>query len=367
MKTGIERQSRVGFTLVELLVVIAIIGILVALLLPAVQAAREAARRMQCGNNLKQIGLACHNFVSANKHFPTAGGSERQFFAADERAAPKYGYEYAGWMYQILPFMEEQALYNLREGDGSGNVGFIDTGLVEKPVSGFNCPSRDARFGNDGLDVYALGDYAGVMASHNDPNWTGFAFESGRRLRPLDDNPASTYTEEDVVWTGIIKRGGHVKVGTPPEIWKLSPVTFAKITDGSSKTILVAEKAANGALYSIDRVSAGGKHPHWELWGYYIGADWPVMRQFGALTQGASSPSGEVGIKSDSESRVVMDRGRPSTNVPEEQGFGAAHPGIFMSALGDGSVRNVSNDADLILLDQLGKRADGSTASFEDL
>ncbi|QDV73999.1 DUF1559 domain-containing protein [Botrimarina mediterranea] len=357
MKTGIERQGRVGFTLVELLVVIAIIGILVALLLPAVQAAREAARRMQCGNNLKQIGLACHNFVSSNKYFPTAGGAVSQFFAPNELTGPHYGYEYAGWMYQILPYMEEQSLYDLREGDGSGNTGFVDTGLIERPVSAFNCPTRNNRFGNDGLDVYALGDYAGIMASHNDPGWQGFAWQN--------TGPPNT-NEEDAVWTGIIVKGGQVNVNSG-EVWEFGKISFAKVTDGSSKTILVAEKAANGALYSIDSAAAGGRHPYWELYGYYIGADWPTMRQFGALTQGTSSPNVEVAVKPDSQSRVVMDRGRPSTNVPDEQGFGSAHPSVLMALLGDGSVRTISMDADLVLLDQLGKRADGSTISFDDL
>jgi prepilin-type N-terminal cleavage/methylation domain-containing protein len=359
MKTGIERQGRVGFTLVELLVVIAIIGILVALLLPAVQAAREAARRMQCGNNLKQIGLACHNFVSTTKYFPTAGGAVNQFLSQDERAAPKYGYENAGWMYQILPYMEEQSLFNLREGDGSGNIGFIDTRLIEKPVAAFNCPTRFNRFGNDGLDVYALGDYAGVMASHNDPGWDRFEF-----VITQDANP----TEKDAIWTGILIKGGHVNTSaSPPKIQNFGKISFAKITDGSSKTILIAEKAANGALYSIDRVAANNTHPYWELYGYYIGADWPTMRQFGALSQGASSTKPEVGIKQDSESRVVFDRGRPSTAVPDEQGFGSAHPSVLMSLIGDGSVRTISTDTDLLLLNQLGKRADGSSVSFDNL
>ncbi len=355
MKTGIERPARFGFTLVELLVVIAIIGILVALLLPAVQAAREAARRMQCGNNLKQIGLACHNLVSTTKYFPTAGGAVSQFFAADERKGPKYGYEYAGWMFQILPYMEEQALYNLREGDGSGNTGFVATRLIEKPVSAFNCPTRFNRFGNDGLDVYALGDYAGVMASHNSPGWQGFAWETTVGPKP---------NEETAVWTGILVKGGQVNTGTG-EVWEYGKISFAKITDGSSKTIMAAEKAANGALYSIDRAATGGNHPYWELYGYYIGADWPTMRQFGALLPGAPNASPEVPLKSDSESRVTYDRGRPSTNVPDEQGFGSAHPGVFLALMGDGSVRTVSMDTDLVLLDQLGKRADGTTGSLE--
>ena len=110
-----DRRHWAAFTLVELLVVIAIIGILVALLLPAIQAVRESARRTQCMNNLRQIGVACLNFESAYKNFPTAGGAVEQFIDPNEQVKASYGYEGASWMYQILPYLEEQSLYDLRE------------------------------------------------------------------------------------------------------------------------------------------------------------------------------------------------------------------------------------------------------------
>ncbi len=97
--------SRRGFTLVELLVVIAIIGILVGLLLPAVQAAREAARRMQCSNNLKQSGLALHNYESTFKKFPSHQLGGGHLFAETQRGV------YSGW-YAMLPYVEQTAVYN---------------------------------------------------------------------------------------------------------------------------------------------------------------------------------------------------------------------------------------------------------------
>src|SRR5690242_9991349 len=132
-----------AFTLVELLVVIAIIGILVALLLPAVQAAREAARRAECQNHLKQIGIAFLNHENARKILPGAGWS--CFYVGD----PLWGSgrsQPGGWMYQILPYVEEQALYDLPgDGDKTNILAQQNKGaftMQQTPVATFNCPSR---------------------------------------------------------------------------------------------------------------------------------------------------------------------------------------------------------------------------------
>ncbi len=349
-----HRVSPRGFTLVELLVVIAIIGVLVALLLPAIQAARESARRMQCLNNLRQIGVACLNFETSYGHYPTAGGAVFQFTSTAERSKALYGYENAGWMYQILPFIEQQNLYDLRVGDGGLNAGFEVTGLSEVPVPSYNCPTRDARFGISGTTIYALGDYAGVMSSWNDPGWNGFQFT----LNPPREN------EEEVVYTGILVKGGQVRSSvTPPEVWKFGTVDSSRIEDGTSNTILVAEKAVQAEYWTLTRPSP---HPWWELYGYYVGADWPHMRMFAARTQGDSSPSPEIPVLGDNDARPTGVR-RYAQGQTEEFGFGSAHPNIICTVFGDGSTHVISRDADLLLLDQLGKRSDGSTVSIDSL
>src|SRR5260370_2415081 len=106
------RRHKLGFTLIELLVVIAIIGVLIALLLPAVQKVREADNRTKCANNLKQMGLAVHNFHDTYGVFPTQGGGWNSGIAYDASGAPLgYKYQTAGFGFQILPFIEQDNLY----------------------------------------------------------------------------------------------------------------------------------------------------------------------------------------------------------------------------------------------------------------
>jgi prepilin-type N-terminal cleavage/methylation domain-containing protein len=343
-------RCKPGFTLVELLVVIAIIGILVALLLPAIQAARESARRSSCLNNLRQLGLACHLFESANKVFPSAGGAVEQYFNKVELPKAAYGYEGASWMYQILPHIESKTMYDMRKGDGGTNAGFQITGLSEIPVSLYNCPSRSGRFATIGTDVYGLNDYAGVMASWSDKDWKGFAWQ-------VTADPVAG--EQTIVWTGILAKGGQVnQSSTPPKVFKFGRVGFRSIEDGASHTILLAEKSVQSLYYNI---AGSNPWPFWEMYGYYTGADWPVMRMFGARTQGAASPNAEVPIRGDNEIRNSV-----NSNVPE-YGFGSAHPGIICAVFGDGGTRSISQSADLIVLDQLGKRADQSAPSLDSL
>jgi hypothetical protein len=194
--------------------------------------------------------------------------------------------------------------------------------------------------------VYALNDYAGVMSSWNDPDWAGFEYRIN--LPPHKD-------EETVVWTGILVKGGQV--GPPPQILKFGNVGFKSIQDGASHTILLAEKAAPVQYYNFPNPTS---IPYWEVYGYYTGADWPVMRLFGAKTQGAAVGT-EVPILGDN------DRRSPPAATTAEFGFGSAHPGIICAVFGDGGTRAISNSADLFVLDQLGKRSDQTNPSLDSL
>lgn len=199
------QTRRNGFTLVELLVVIAIIGVLVALLLPAVQAAREAARRTQCVNHLKQMGLAFHNHHDTYGFLPHGGRGWPDAPTYVSLGVPAVGaQQLAGWGFQVLPFMEQN---NLWEGSGKTTIADQQIQVISTPVKGFFCPSRRAPsahpptgawYGPGGTYSHAQTDYAGS-------NSTG---------------------------TGMV-----VQQGTQG-----SPLTFASCTDGTSNVIVVGEK-----------------------------------------------------------------------------------------------------------------------------
>lgn len=345
-----KHRQRTGFTLVELLVVIAIIGILIGMLLPAVQQVREAARRTACLNNMRQLGLACLNFEAALQEYPTAGGAVEEFSQNES-----FGYEGASWMFQILPYIEQENIvrnYEAGFASAGGQSAFLTTRTSEFQMESFNCPSRDGRFAVVGTDIIALGDYAGVIANIN--TYDGASFE----WQVTGVNFDEVRQESNIFWTGILVKGGQVDVNTG-ETLNLRRVGVNDILDGTSNTIMIAEKAVNSQFNTIPDTSVW---PYWELFGYYTGADWPVMRQFGAPVNAG-----------DTVWRPMNDSARPRTEdaffngVTRELGFGSAHPGVFNSILGDASTHPINNNGDIRLLELLGTRSDGEVASLSDL
>jgi prepilin-type N-terminal cleavage/methylation domain-containing protein len=180
---------RPGFTLIELLVVIAIIGILIGLLLPAVQKVRAAAARTQCTNNLKQIGLALHNFHDTYQHFPAPRGTHL--------GATHVFTEFRGWMCDILPYIEQDNLYRQMYTDPWYN-GFFAT--YNTPVNTYLCPSDPRQLHVIPSGNGALTSYVGVTGSDNDVNAqfngpTNGIFDvssAGVRLTDVTDGTSTT-------------------------------------------------------------------------------------------------------------------------------------------------------------------------------
>lgn len=348
-------NQKSGFTLVELLVVIAIIGILIGMLLPAVQQVREAARRTACSNNLRQIALACLNFESAIGEYPTAGGAVEEF-----SVNRNVGHESASWMFQVLPYMEQNNVVNNYESGltaAGGQSAFLTTRTSEQQIEGFSCPTRDNRFAVVGTDIIALGDYAGVIANINTYNGASFEWQV------VGVNFEEVRRESDIFWTGILVKGGQYDSETGQSL-RLRRVGIRDVLDGTSNTIMIAEKAVNSVAYTIPNTNIW---PYWELFGYYTGADWPVMRQFGAAVEGQSGGTIWRPISDGARPRIEAPIGNNSTGITRELGFGSAHPGVFNGILGDASTHSIPNGADLRLLELLGSRSDGEVANLNEL
>jgi len=355
------QTNKKGFTLVELLVVIAIIGILIGMLLPAVQQVREAARRTQCLNNMRQLALASLNFESAAMHLPTAGLTPDSFatdatgdqWAGNQRTP--FERENCSWAFQILPFIEADNIKQIRQD--------TDVWMLRafgQTIPFYSCPSRGERFNVSENDVqqWTVTDYAGFIA-----DWeylqdrglpvtvnSGQAFEGSAQSPPIDG-------EEQNIWVGLIASGGHVNLretqgGRP---WKFTkfPLVGVLAPDGSSNTIMYAEKAASSKNYTT--VSANGFESWWENSGM-IHNGWPTMRSPSFIHGGFIADNQETSFPVQSGSGYRQDTG-----------FGSPHPGTVNAAFGDGSTHSLSLNLPLDQIYQIGHRSDGTVVDVTDL
>jgi prepilin-type N-terminal cleavage/methylation domain-containing protein/prepilin-type processing-associated H-X9-DG protein len=332
------RARRAGFTLVELLVVIAIIGVLVALLLPAVQSARESARRMQCGNHMRQIGLGFANFEATNKYMPKGpydGDPSLPGMIYDE---PVGSYETTtccnsaspnGWShwFHILPFIEQTAVHNLAKFDlppiHSGRPtdynGEDSVARVLIPI--YYCPSRRKPTGY-GAAQLGRSDYAacaGYYQGEVHENWGDIPSPpvgmSPRRNERTTDNFGNTPGRKGyLTWSaqGAVRR-------------------MSEVTDGTSNSVMAAEKCLPRMRYGLD----GGDNERWNNAGW----DECVLRyHFPPLP--------------DQDKRVIVSGSMSSpadgSNVWRRY-FGSSHPGGVNALFGDGSVRLASFTVDPVV------------------
>ena len=313
---------RRGFTLVELLVVIAIIGILIALLLPAVQAARESARRTQCNNNLKQMALAVHKYADALYFFPPGylGQPPADCSALNDGTAPRFrGW---GWAVFILPDMEQSGLYEVLNPLDKQTVCGIPTGAQAAPAAG-----------SQALQKSRLSFYICPSSADMDLNDT--------RLPAAPAAPGS-HAKSNYVGVSGMDFSGVVTVARPTAGRKgifvngvLYKTAFRDVLDGTSSTFLVGEKYRRD-LDAVRQTFSPGE---------YTGGFW-------------------VGVAPDTQiANTVMQLALPPStfaiNGASINAFASRHPGGAQFALTDGSVRYVSQNASQKMIADMGTFNDG--------
>ncbi len=304
-----KQPRRSGFTLVELLVVIAIIGILVGLLLPAVQAAREAARRMSCSNNLKQIGLAIHNFESANKRLPPG--------AVWQSTGAKRGSIYV----YLLPYLEQSGLYNqydLRAQDTDHAVfSGTDTPLGATLLSALICPSDNRETHYFDLAAHNYAASRGPTEVYDNPNCSCDHPWQHLATAPLDDpnNFAGPFT----------------RVGTR--------VRLSAVSDGLTNTIFFGEVRPRCSEHARN--------------------GWATSNN------GNGYCTTLIPINFDTCDDTSSDFCRRSYNWNTEVGFKSAHVGGAQFLLGDGSVQFINESIDHVMYQALGGKQDGSVVQLD--
>jgi prepilin-type N-terminal cleavage/methylation domain-containing protein/prepilin-type processing-associated H-X9-DG protein len=346
-------RRRSGFTLIELLVVIAIIGVLIALLLPAVQAAREAARRAQCTNNLKQMGLALHNYESGNGCFPPGG--ESTYFNGNaflNGSASNGGTQFVDGVAvfpRLLQYIEGNTIFNAinfsleYNSQGGGNLT-----AYTSVVNVFLCPSsvRQPSGGRDSLDPYdnaqqkvlrqgyGVQDYGPTVYTDIDPFGRGGQFGSG---------PPTPYRNKSARSDGMLKQG---------------KTTIAEITDGTSNTIAIAEDAGRDARFAS---------PYPESYYNGILSPRPTTDPYGYPQTGyrrywrwgepdsAFGVSGQVNNKYRPMYGAEWDPANPTAgnNAGANDEIFSFHPGGANVLFGDGSVKFLKDTTNVLTLRQL--------------
>lgn len=293
-----------GFTLIELLVVIAIIAVLIALLLPAVQQAREAARRSQCKNNLKQMGLAMHNYHDQSRMFPPGAVYAR----INPSATPAIYHNYiSAWVF-IMPFIDQANLYS------TWNFNYMQNespnsdvnGPNRKPVSTYFCPSRPSRpthFFAAGATTSAAGDYA---------------LSAG---------------------TGSVTAGASAGTSAPGVFYVNSPTKMRDVTDGTSNTILVGEKLTRIPNKPGDNTADNAQYRF--SWHSTRNTTSPMNRDTYYNLAGNANPFHETDCN-----------------------FGSDHVGGAQFLFADGSVHFINENINLQLYQRLSDRADGNPVNF---
>ncbi len=336
-------RSRSAFTLIELLVVIAIIAILIGLLLPAVQKVREAAARIKCSNNLKQLGLAVHNYESAFQGLPP--GVVQTTSTANIPDLVEYGtltgttWSYANHSFfsVMLPYIEQEN--TLRAATGGYNLKQNWNSTANQPVTALRiptleCPSNPSQkiVNNASSTTFlpAVSDYWPITRGNNNSAvWVALGMV-------YPDVPAIN---------GVLTANARTK--------------FAAITDGLSNTFMIGESTARNEGWAAGRMYDNGTTTAWGVRGAWGQGSNNIVcaGTRGPITLG-SAPPGKV-------STAAHLTGALTVNAWNQGELYAFHPGVCMTVMGDGSVKAVKSTIDMTTMQRLAARSDGNPVSVE--
>lgn len=320
------RPNRAGFTLIELLVVMTVIGILIAMLLPAVQAVREMGRRTQCTNNLAQLGKAAMIHESQKQFLPSGGwGWSWPPVAGRGTMLNQPG----GWAYNLLPSLDNLPLFDLGTAASAADQRKCNATRMKTPLSVLHCPSRRAPRGYKNGQGYKECDSISEIAR------TDYSANAGdQQANEENPGPGDLAGGDSMAWPDLSTKYSGV-------IWQHSETSLAMIRDGQSNTILFGEKYLNPDNYET------GSDPS-DNEGVWVGMD---NDNFRVTWRDAGTPANSW--------TPMQDRAGFSSTVR----FGASHAGVCNFVLCDTSVQQISYGVDPVVFAQLGDRADNEVSS----